>query len=441
MKMQTLEYYAFSKNAIETYGLHYVLNNLKACGYNVRPYDATTKNPVLVSLYWQEQLYPFLKWRYSSNLKGREIIVGGNYPTSNPNIFKIFDCDVFMGDGELFKYGDPEFLAVEDGPKEKAVADLIKPFGYIETQKASRGLCELSRGCKNHCLFCQYSWLKPYREAGITDIKKVLSFLKKEKINQIRCFAADRLQHSEYNNINKAVDDMGLTDTSCDITLLNGLRGDFDAGNVNAIQFGLEGLSERLRKIVKKPISDKDFISFCKKVAGSGRKAIQAYMIYGLPTENDADVDAFRGLIERADKELPENFVLCFHWNAFQPNALTPFQWAAPAMIPNKQLRIFWREKINKRIKILHKPTITSEWTMVKRIIAIRADEKTKHIPFTISRIGNTRTKYTEEIKKEFLLKSGYSLCEEWPLDVPLPWDKYIKYDIEKLKKIYLKLK
>jgi|WetSurMetagenome_2_1015567.scaffolds.fasta_scaffold09858_4 radical SAM superfamily enzyme YgiQ (UPF0313 family) len=437
--METIEFFAFSGLATNTYGMQYVINKLINDGYNVVPYEPTSKNTVLVSLFWQEQLFPFLQWRYSLNMKDRKIIVGGNYPTSSPNVFKYFDCDVFMGDGELFKYEDDTYLASLDGTKEKAVAKELNPFAYIETQKAPRALCEISRGCKNKCLFCQYSWLKPYRNCDVDKVYNVLVDIKEKNLKIVRCFAADRLQHPNIKDIELKVKELELADISCDVTLKNILKHPEGVKNWNSIQIGLEGMSERLRKMVNKPISNDEVIECCKVLVSNKKKIIQFYMIYGLPTECDKDVDEFELLIAKLDESLPEKFTVVLHWNAFQPNAQTPFQWAAPAYSPRKRLKEFWNKQINKNIMLVSRPRETSAWTMIKRVIGIRLDESTTNLAYTIAIRGDTRASYGKAIESNFYKKTGIELMGEWPVDRPLPWDRFCVYDKELMLKMYQK--
>lgn len=437
--METIEYFAFSGRARNTYGMQYVINNLMSAEYYIQPFNPASKNPILVSLFWQEQLYPFLQWRYSASMKGRKVIVGGNYPTSSPNVFKFFDCDVFMGDGELFKWGDDSYFAEIGKQKKRAYAEKLNPFPYLEVQKSPRGLCEISRGCKNKCLFCQYSWLKPYREVDISKVINVLSGIKGQNIKMVRCFAADRMNHSQIHEIELSVKKLGMNDISCDVTLKNIIKHPAGVKNWNSIQIGLEGMSERLRKVVNKPITDDEVEECCRIVAWHKKKIVQFYMIYGLPTESDEDVSMFESLIVRLDKTLPENFTIVLHWNAFQPNAQTPFQWAAAATKPRKPLREFWNKQINERIMLVNRPRETSSWTMLKRVLGIRLTEETKNLAYTIAIKGDARASYDHIILEKYQEGTGCDLMKEWPLDVPLPWDQFCDYNRNIMMKAYKK--
>ena len=424
--MRKIETHAFSDLSMNTYGLEYVSRILSEQGWDVSPFSDQSSCPVLVSLYWQEQLYPFLLWRYASGMRGRQVIVGGNYPTTSPHIFRHFDCDVFLGDGESFDFELLNNTTIN-------IAEEIKPFPFVEKQTQSRGRCEISRGCKNSCLFCQYSWLKPYREASIVDIDNTMRELVDMGITSTRVFAADRFQHSEIERIEEISGLHGIDNISMNASIRAINNNKHVLPGQTKIQAGVEGMSERLRKLVAKPISDDMLIDTLQSVADNGIKSIQLYMIYGLPTETDEDVECFVNLIKKIDSALPAGTVIRFSWNAFQPNALTPFQWEAAASAPRRALQRYWKSKPNKNIVVINKPTITSRWRMIKRMLGIRMTEKTKSLAYTIAKKGNTRNPYADDILNYYLEITGRPLMDAWERGCDMPWDSFVDYDRDKL--------
>ncbi|MDD5414632.1 MAG: hypothetical protein PHH96_07400 [Smithellaceae bacterium] len=81
----TFETFSFSGESVNCYGLEIVKQTLRGKKYVVSDLDYATNNTVLVSLYWPEQLYGFIRWRYDAKMKNKKVIVGGNYPTTSPS--------------------------------------------------------------------------------------------------------------------------------------------------------------------------------------------------------------------------------------------------------------------------------------------------------------------------------------------------------------------
>jgi radical SAM superfamily enzyme YgiQ (UPF0313 family) len=436
--MNEFEIFSFSGESIYCYGLLIVQRALERLGFKIFPFDPKSKRPILVSLYWQEQIYDFVKWRYSKSLNGRQIIVGGNYASTSPQSLLGYDCSVYLGDGEMFDGSfDNEFI-IKSGsdnlPRARALSKYIIPFNFEDVQQTRRSFCEMSRGCKYKCLFCQYGWLKPYRESSITDIKEVL---KRTKTKSIRAFAADRYAHSKYIEIRNYLNQMGKNDTGSDCTVRQILNNPELLKYTKKVRVGIEGISDRLRTLVGKNIKHDEIVKFCKLVADYGIKSLDFYMIYGLPTEQKEEIEEFEKLITDIDAIMPEGYNICIHWNAFTPSSQTPFQWAKPAIGNYDWLLKFMQSKPNKKIKIYHKPKLTSEWTILRRMLAIRADERINKLIYNVSFNENKFKKNNDFILKHYQSITGMDLIGEWDTDLPLPWDKYCKYNKEKMLTLY----
>jgi radical SAM superfamily enzyme YgiQ (UPF0313 family) len=423
----TFEIFAFSGESLNCYGLEIVKNVLQSKGCTIIPsVNYASSYPVLVSLYWPEQLLDFIKWRYSSLMKNKRVIVGGNYPTTSPQAVKPFCDAIYLGDGELWDGKSDQFIVSGTEPKKRAIAKHISPYLYEDLQQSRRTFVEISRGCKNKCMFCQYGWLKPYRECDYEDI---IQNINRAKTKSIRIFAADRFQHSCYLKIRHSLDKAGKADTGSDVSIRFLLKHPDFLQFTNKVRIGIEGLSFRLRRMVGKPYTNDDIVRFCQLVADAGIKSLDWYMIYGLPTETDDDVDEFRNLILSLNVAMPIGYTIAIHWNAFTPSAQTPFQWEAPASGPFAKLtELLTKDHSNDKIKIYHKPKFTSEATLLKRMLCIRATDGTAKLAFNVAK-NHKLLLNREFILSEYKKQVGLDLMEKWPAEVPLPWDRYCIYD------------
>lgn len=429
--------FSFSGESINCYGLEIVKRQIKRYGYEIENFTTQNNNPVLFSLYWPEQIFDYIKFRYQFGMKNKNVIIGGNTATANPDILLGLNSYVFIGDGENFdgNINNQYILNLSNKiPVEKSTAENIIPMSYEDVQTNRRAFCEMSRGCKNKCLFCQYGWLKKYRECDIVDIAHVI---KKSKTKSIRLFAADRFQHNKYLDIRNAMVKSGKCDTGSDVSMRFVYKNPQYLNFTKKIRVGIEGMSERLRKLIGKPFTNDKIVEFCSMVSKAGIKCLDWYMIYGLPTEHEDDVKEFAELLKLLDNTLPEGYTIAIHWNAFTPSAQTPFQYEASSYGYNREYLnkyIFSNSRINKRIKLMHKPKFTSDETIIKRMLCIRSNRNCVNLLNTISK--NIKYLKTNLIQNEFEKITGYSLLDKIDYNKEMPWDKHVIYNKEKMKKL-----
>lgn len=427
---KVFETFSFSGSSVNCYGLEVVKRNLIKYGINCIPFSKDSKNPILFSLYWPEQIFDFIKWRYQSFMKDRIVIVGGNTATTNPSAIMPF-CDyIFLGDGENWNGSfESDYLINCKNPEKKKISICkdISPFEYEDVQSNRRSFCEISRGCKNKCLFCQYGWLKPYRECDIENIKVII---KSAKTKSIRFFSADRFQHSRYLDIRAIIQKKGSCDTGSDMSIKYILKHPDFLKYTKKVRVGVEGMSERLRSLVGKKYTNDELITFIKLISDSGIKCLDFYMIYGLPTEQKEDIEQFKELLLKFDLILPFGYVIAIHWNAFTPSAMTPFQWESSSFNYNANNinKILFHDLGNKRIKVYNKPKLTSDKTILSRMLAIRGGIENAKLIYNFAFNKPAFLKQPDFILKQYLKETGMNLVGEWKTNSIMPWDEYVEY-------------
>jgi len=88
------------------------------------------------------------------------------------------------------------------------------------------------------------------------------------------------------------------------------------------VRIGVEGVSERLRIAVFKPISHDDLLR-CTVWLNQSGKSVRWFLIAGLPSETDADWDELRCILAEW-KKLCAKGVLALSFTAWQPEPATP---------------------------------------------------------------------------------------------------------------------
>jgi radical SAM superfamily enzyme YgiQ (UPF0313 family) len=93
-----------------------------------------------------------------------------------------------------------------------------------------------------------------------------------------------------------------------------------------------EAGSERLRRVINKNLTQADVLRAAEWLVGGGVEALKLYVMVGLPTEADADVDAIPDLVHAVRARLmaggrPKVGRILVSINPFVPKPWTPFQW------------------------------------------------------------------------------------------------------------------
>jgi hypothetical protein len=418
------------------FGLQIVSESLMRHGFKVENWNENSQGQIIASVYWGDQILDLIRFRKKYGLPKDGIIVGGLEATSNPAALLPFVESAFLGDGDNWDGVDQTHIVTESTTEPKEIkTERIIPTCYQDVQSNRRSFIEIARGCHGKCLFCQYTWIKKYRELDIADIRIMIN---KAKTKSIRVFCSDRFGHSQWPEIKSYLTRIKKNDTGTDVTARAILSNPDLLQTCRKVRLGIEGMSPRLRKMVGKPLSNDEIIEIIKLIQKAGLKTIDWYMIYGLPTETKEDWDSFRTLLDGIAAAISiESFTLAIHWNAFSPKAMTPFQWAKPCFNYDPNFKGFMSDVRYPKLKVYHKPLLTSDATMIMRTLTGRAGIKTAPLLYNVALNGAIIKKRPELILSEFKKRMGFDLMGELPADLELPWDRFVQYDKPKFRKIY----
>jgi hypothetical protein len=168
------------------------------------------------------------------------------------------------------------------------------------------------RGCKKKCAFCQTGWSMEYEEnpdhRGLMDSIKTLQ-------RENRAFAYlsnDPNQHSFAAQLPPI--DHGSY--SIDFIRRNG------PPSARQVRLGVEGVSEKMRQLVGKPIRHGDLVKSAAWLNSLG-KSVRWFMIAGLPGESDDDWQEIRQAVTDW-KRICSKGVLALSFTAWQPEPATP---------------------------------------------------------------------------------------------------------------------
>lgn len=239
-------------------------------------------------------------------------------------------------------------------------------------------MVEVVRSCPELCRFCLASYLTlPFRTPSLDDglipaVEKGLT-----ATQRLGLLGASVTQHPQFADLLQWLDHDRFEDTRVSVSSVRAATVTPELGRILAkrgsksLTIAIESGSERMREVVNKKLATEEIYAAARYAKEGGLTGLKLYGMVGLPSEEEADVEATAELLLALKKATP-GLRLSLGVSTFVPKAHTPFQWQGVRPEAEKRLKLLAKRLKPKGIEL--RPE-SYGWSVIQALLS-RSDRR-----------------------------------------------------------------